>query len=157
MSSNETFKLSTFPHFFFLKWEFFNERIGFFVLRLEILAPDCGPDEISCDDKCHPSSIRCDGSAQCSDGYDEEDCGDRESPTTTEREWPEQAVYPSSPKPTVECPEWKCPGEEVCFGVADRCDGRWTCNSGYDESGCTRKRSSALQNPSSEWRRFNLK
>lgn len=113
-----------------------------FFLLLNDLALECGADEIGCDDKCHPISIRCDGEEQCSDGFDEEDCGDRERPTTIQPEEPDQqSGYPSSAKPPIQCPEWKCPGEEVCFGVAERCDGRWTCNSGYDESGCQRKKS----------------
>lgn len=69
---------------------------------------------------------------------------EHEPTTTVQPEEPEHNGYPSSTAPPIQCPEWKCPGEEVCFGVADRCDGRWACNSGYDESGCQRKKSSTL-------------
>lgn len=37
---------------------------------------DCLDDEISCDGECHPLSIRCNGVDDCSDGIDEENCGD---------------------------------------------------------------------------------
>lgn len=102
----------------------------------EILAPECRAGEFSCDNQCHSLSSRCDGIEDCSDGYDEENCD--EHSTTMQ---PVHHQYPSSEKPPLQCPQYKCPGEEVCFGVSDRCNGRWECSDGYDESGCQRKRS----------------
>lgn len=38
-----------------------------------------------------------------------------------------------------ECPVYKCPREEVCFDNSHRCDGKWQCSDGYDETSCPGK------------------
>lgn len=41
----------------------------------------CRDDEISCDGKCHPPHIRCNGYPECADGIDEENCPNSVSTT----------------------------------------------------------------------------
>ncbi|XP_031635070.1 basement membrane-specific heparan sulfate proteoglycan core protein isoform X6 [Contarinia nasturtii] len=88
--------------------------------------PECRPDEISCDNKCHPRSILCNGNNECADGRDEDaaNCPIERTTTTT-----------SQPPHPTRCPEYTCPNGG-CFGVADRCNRRCECSDCYDESGC---------------------
>lgn len=84
-------------------------------------APDQTTDrDYSCDPstqfacpngECIPLAQRCDRRIDCYDGADESNC------------W-------------VECPVYKCTGEEKCFDYAEKCDGKRDCQDGSDEQGC---------------------
>lgn len=93
---------------------------------------DCMDDEISCDGQCFPQYIRCNGYPDCSSGIDEENCQTQTEPAIITTQAP-------TTDSNIICPEYKCPNENVCFGQADRCDGRWKCQDGYDDYGCPRK------------------
>lgn len=75
--------------------------------------PSCHPTEqFSCPNgECIPIERRCDQRLDCYDGADESNC-------------------------PVECPVYKCIGEEKCFDYAQKCDGNYDCQDGYDEQGC---------------------
>lgn len=60
----------------FYKWIYFR--------YFNRVAPACREDEIECDNQCHPGSIRCNGVAECSDGYDEYGCPTTTTTTTTQ-------------------------------------------------------------------------
>lgn len=55
--------------------------------------PDCRPDEILCDNICHPRSILCNGNYECRDGSDEANCP---TPTTTTPQPPQVIDFISS-------------------------------------------------------------
>lgn len=120
------------------------------------VVPSCREDEFECDNHCHPRSIQCNGTYECDDGSDEENCPATTTTTTTSTtQAPEVCfffydfrflnfaslinVFPNHLFSQLSCPEYTCPDGKYCFGVADRCNGISECSDGYDEYGCPRK------------------
>jgi len=82
----------------------------------EMIEPLCESGHFSCDDACVPNAWKCDGTADCADGTDEDMC-----------EAPEAAKCGAQ--------QFKCNSGQ-CISSLFRCDGHADCRDGSDEHNC---------------------
>ncbi|CAG2235655.1 LRP1B [Mytilus edulis] len=96
----------------------------------------CSEGKFKCDttDECYDNSWKCDKITDCTDGSDEQNCGD--DGDDDEKSTPAPTSGPTSAPGTCSDGEFKCETGNECFVNSWKCDKIEDCQDGSDEENC---------------------